>query len=147
MPSAARLFGAIFLAVVGYFAAQAFVPSLPENMPVGHLREVCAALGVITGWRVMGRLAGAGYGAAVSNGFRSAVTLVFFALLVFSIREMLLRSMDGRYRGPMHAITGTFELAYDYGVMLVTNGPAMGILFGGAILAAWVVEIISGVWK
>ncbi len=58
MPTATKLFAALFFAAVAWFAAVAFAPSLPEGTPIGRLREVSAVIGAIVAWRWTGRRMG-----------------------------------------------------------------------------------------
>ena len=115
MPTAAKLFAAVMFAAVGFLAAQAYVPSLPEGTQIGFLREICAGLGLVIGWFVMGRLVGKGYVEAVGFGIRTSVTILFWATLGFSIYEMILRSTKMMYDGPMEALLGVFDLMIYYG--------------------------------
>jgi len=140
MPTAAKLVAAVMFAAVGFLAAQAFVPSLPEGTQIGFLREICAVLGLIIGWLVMGRLVGKGYVEAVGFGIRTSVTVLFWAVLGFSIYEMILRSTKMMYDGPMEALLGVFDLVIYYGKMMGSPEFIATLLIGGVlggIAAEW----------
>jgi hypothetical protein len=140
MPTAAKLVAAVMFAAVGFLAAQAYVPSLPEGTQIGFLREICAMLGLVIGWFVMGRLVGKGYVEAVGFGIRTSVTLLFWAVLGFSIYEMILRSTKMMYDGPMEALLGVFDLVIYYGKMMGSPEFIGTLLIGGVlggIAAEW----------
>jgi hypothetical protein len=94
----------------------------------------------------MGPLAGHGYRASLGYGLRTAVTVVFWGLLVFSIYEMILRSMKMRYDGPMEALLGAVDLALEHGRAML-NAPVLTTLFTGGILAGLVVEWAGRRWR
>ena len=140
MPTAAKALGALWFGAVGAIAAEAYKPLLPPETVFGLFVPICGALGLLAGWRVAGALAGRGFNPAVATGLRTSVTLLFWALLVFSLREMLLRSMNRRYGGPTEALVGTFDIMLDY--VSVMGDPAfLGVLIaggiGGGLFAEW----------
>lgn len=147
MPTAARLFAALAYAAVAFLASEQFKPLLPEGMQTGYLSEANAAIGLLTGWFVMGRLAGEGYGRAVAQGVRTTAVMAFYVILAHSLREMYRLSMHMRYDGPMDAVIGIFENAMDYGAMIVTSPGVMGILLVGGVLAAWLTEWAARRWR
>ncbi|GAA0311282.1 TrgA family protein [Rhodovulum strictum] len=147
MPTAAKLVAALLFAAVAWFTSDALVPVFPEGTNLGKFTYVNTAIGLLAGWLVMGRLAGEGYGVAVASGVRTSAVLAFYALLAHSIYEMLRMATRLRFDGIMDALTGTVELMARNGLMLVTAPVAMGILVGGGILAAIVVEFIAHRWN
>jgi len=146
MPTAAKLVAAVFFALVGWLAANAHVPSLGENPAVGYFREITALIGLVTGWRVMGNLAGQGYGEAMGAGLRTSVTLAFFALLVFATWLMVGESMKMRYDGPMAAILGVFTIMMEQARNMLTVG-VMGVLILGGLLGGAASEWAKRRWK
>ncbi|TCM83349.1 TrgA family protein [Rhodovulum steppense] len=147
MPTAAKLVAALLFAAVAWFTSDALVPLFPEGTPLGKFAYVNTGIGALAGWFVMGRLAGEGYGVAVASGVRTSVVLAFYALLFHSVYEMLRMATRLRFDGIMDALTGTVALMGKNGLMLVTAPVAMGILVGGGIVAAFVVEFISHRWN
>ena len=133
MPTAAKLTAAVIFAILGFFAVQLYLPHLPQELPVGLLRESAAVLGIIIGWRVMGRLAGRGYTEAVGSGIRTSVALVFWALLLFAIQLMIKRAFKMMYEGPMEAVIGVFSLMLEYGRALWAADVLALLLLGGAL--------------
>ncbi|MBN2906011.1 MAG: TrgA family protein [Rhodobacteraceae bacterium] len=147
MPTAAKLFAAIAFAVMAWFASQAVVPLFPEGTDLGKFAYVNATIGALSGWLVMGRLAGAGYGAAVTSGLRTTAVFLFYALLVHSIVKMLDQAVRMRYSDTMEALAGVFELVGIYGMMVFTAPQVMGILLIGGVLAAWTSEFAAQRWN
>lgn len=147
MPTAARLFAALSYAAVAFFASESFKPVLPEGLGTGYLSEVNAVIGLLTGWFVMGRLAGEGYRRAVAQGIRTTAVLVFYVLLLHSVLEMFRLSMRMRYDGPMDAVIGMLEKAMEYGRLVVTSPEVMAILLLGGVLAAWLSEWAARRWN
>lgn len=145
MPTAPRLFGAFGFALVAMFAANAIIPLMPDGTQFGFFVPVTTAIGALSGWGVMGRLAGKGYYAALGSGVRTSITLVFFGLCVFSITQMLTNSIAGRYDGPATAMTGTFEIAAEYAITMA-DPQVIGILLIGGFLAAALSEWASHRW-
>ena len=146
MPTAAKIVGAISFAIFGYFAALAVIPVLPEGTQIGRMREISAFIGLLNGWFVMGRLTGKGYRAGIGSGIRTAITVVIWALIVFAIYEMVLRSTKLRYDGPMEAVTAAFGLMLEYGKLLLTKEIIATILIVGGICGA-ITEWAGKRWK
>jgi hypothetical protein len=137
MPTAAKIVAAICFALFGAVAAEMVKPALPEGTQFGLFVPISAIIGLLNGWLVMGVLAGHGYRDAMGSGVRTAITIVVWALLVFSIYEMILRSMHvNRYDGPMEAVTAAFGLMLDYGKLLLTPAILGAFLVGGLIAGA-----------
>ena len=80
-------------------------------------------------------------------GIRTSAVLLFYALLVHSIYQMLVLSTRNRYDGPMDALVGIFEQASAYGLMAVTSVTVMGILLVGGVLAGWFSEWAAQRWN
>lgn len=147
MPTAAKLFAAIGYALTAYFTSGAMVPLFPEGTELGVFAYVNAAIGALSGWLVMGRLAGEGYGAAITSGIRTTAVMVFYALLAHSIWEMLTRAVRKRYADTMEALTATMSLIGEFGMMMLTAPNVIGTLIVGGLLAALVSEWASHRWR
>ena len=146
MPTAAKLAGAVIFAIIGFIAVQLYLPHLPQELPPGLFRESTAALGIIIGWRVMGRLVGAGYTEAIGSGIRTSVTLVFWALLLFALQLMIRRSFKMMYDGPMEAVIGVFALMLEYGRVLWA-ADVLGWIFIGGALGGMLTEWVGKRWR
>ncbi|MDZ4311499.1 MAG: TrgA family protein [Cypionkella sp.] len=146
MPTASKLVAAIAYALLGFVAAQTFVKYLPEGTPLGYFREITAAIGFAVGWLVMGKLTRKGYREAINSGLVTALILVFWALLAFSVYFMLKKSTRMMYDGPMEAVVGIFQLMFDYGKMLVVPD-MLGVILVGGVLAGLITEWAGKRWS
>lgn len=146
MPTAARIFGALAFFTVAFVAAEAFKPQMPEGTQFGYFSVICGLIGLVVGWMVSGALAGRGYMVGMGTGVRSAVTTVFFALLLFSGQEMLLRSLKKIYHGPMEALQAMVALMVKYATLLLNPNVLVILIFGGMVAGAFV-EWSSRRWR
>lgn len=146
MPTAAKLVAAIAYGLVAWGASRALVPSFPENADLGYFAHVNVAIGALSGWFVMGQMAGAGYGAAVTSGIRTTGVMVFYALLAHAIWAMLERALDMRYDGIMEALTGVFAQFGKFGLVLLGAPVAVGVVLIGGVAAAWGSEFAARRW-
>lgn len=146
MPTAAKLVAAVAFALVAYVSAELFKPAMSEGTQFGYFSPICAAIGLLVGWFVMGPLAGQGMGPSLGHGLRCSITIVFFALLGFSIYEMVLRSMKLRYDGPMEALIAALSLMLEYGLLMLTP-PVLGALVIGGLAGGAAAEIAGKRWR
>jgi hypothetical protein len=146
MPTSAKLVAAVLFALIGWLAANAHIPALGEGAAVGRLREISALIGLLVGWTTMGSLVGHSYSDAIGSGLRTSVTLVFFALLVFSTWQMLQQSTKMAYDGPMEAVLGVFEFMLENGRKMLTAG-VLGVLVIGGALAGMITEWAARRWR
>ncbi len=145
MPTAAKLVSAVLFALLGLFVADLYAQGITTGARTTWLREGAAAVSLISGWRVMGVLVGKGNSAAIGSGIRTALTAVFFTLLLFAIYEMVVISTKGRYDGPMDAVLAVFEIFVEYGRGLLTP-EIIGTLLVGGGLAGVAAEATSRRW-
>lgn len=145
MPTAAKLVSAFLFGLVALAAAFAVKADLPEAMAVGRLVPISTAIGVLTGWFVMGTLVGRGVLVSAGHGLRTSVTLVFWVLLTVSIIEMLRRSLRKLYDDAMEAVISMLDLMLDFLGMAAT-APVIAILVVGGALAGIMAELASRRW-
>ncbi len=144
-PSAAKLAAGLCFAAVAFFAATLFEPSLSEGQRAQWFTAANAGLGFIVGWRFMGPATGRGYRLSARAGIGTSVWLLIWALVVFSLREMLVRSWDKRYRTPTEALGNTIEIAtYFFGLALSVE--VLGTLVVGGMIAGLVAEFSDRKW-
>ncbi len=133
MPTAAKFIGAVVFAIVGYLAALAYIPQLPEGTTTGYFPEITAALGLLIGWRAVGTHAGRGYKEGVSLGLRGALFLVFWALFGFAIYFMIRRSTKMLYQDAGEAVLDVPMLMLQYGKLLWAQNLIATLIIGGAL--------------
>jgi len=146
MPTGAKAMAAITFAVVGWMTANTYVPNMPEAQTVGSFRELTAVLGAVVGWKVMGNSVGKGYLSAAGSGWKTVVVLVFFALLLFSIYEMLQQSVRMRYDGAFEAIVDVLKRMAGRSEALLSVPVIVVMAIGGAV-AGLLTENASRRWR
>lgn len=145
MPTMSKLIAAVAFAAVAWLAAEAFKPAMPGGTQWGQFLPISAAIGLLCGWIVMGKLSGQGYRASAGFGVRTSVTLAVWALLVFSVVLMVRKAFKKRYDGPMEAIVDIFSLALEHGQIMLTV-PVLGMLAGGGVLGGLLAEWAKRRW-
>lgn len=146
MPTGAKLAAALTFAVVGWITTNYYVPNMPDVEVAGNVREGVALIGAIVGWRVMGPAVGKGYLEAAGSGIKTAVLVVFFALLLFSLYEMLMNSVKMRYDGAFDAITDVFTTMARRSQALFSVGVLVSMIVGG-IVAGIISENVGRRWR
>lgn len=146
MPTGAKLTGAIVFYAVGWLAAYFTIFTLPEGMPVGNFQLIVGAIGLWQGWMVAGTHAGKGWQSSMGAGIRTSVQIAFFALLLYAIRMVMVRSSRLRYDGPGEATIEGLELFLEYLLQTLTL-PIWGTLLGGGILGGLICEWAARRWR
>ena len=77
MPNGARLIAALSMALLALVASALIMPLMPEGTDFGYFTYVNMAIGVLTGWILMGRRAGGGLVPAINNGITGMAVMVF----------------------------------------------------------------------
>lgn len=133
MPTAARFIAAIIFAGLAYYVTNLAKPLFPEGTQLGLFTPWSMAISFLCGWKVVGRLIGRGWTNSINTGLYGVGVSVFFVTLFFSINEMVKRSRDFRYDGPMEAIIGIFEIGLEYGVYLLDTKILIALVVTGII--------------
>lgn len=146
MPTTGKGVAAILMAILAWYASEMFRPLMPEGTNFGWFNEVNVALGLLAGWIVVGSRLNYGYGNAISAGLTGVAALVFWALFLQSMNEMLRLALDKRYDGPVEGLVSVFKIAIDY---LFTMGhmPLIGLLVGGGVAIGLVSEWAARRWR
>ncbi|MCC1492279.1 TrgA family protein [Cognatishimia sp. F0-27] len=142
MPTFPKLVAALGMAVLALLASQRIMTFRPEGTDFGNFIWVNLALGLVMGWVVIGRRAGRGMAAGVSNGFTGVVALVFWGLFVQAVAQMVELANRNRYSGPFEALSDIFQIMADYGLELL-DAPLITMLLVGAIVIGLVTEIAA----
>ncbi|WP_298863668.1 TrgA family protein [uncultured Sulfitobacter sp.] len=134
MPTAARLVGAVLLAILGWLLSDVVRPLMPEGTAFGWFNYVNAFIGLCVGWVVVGPRVGRGLVSAINNGATGTAVMILWCLFAHSCYEMFRLAMRNRYDGPMEALTAIFLIASEFGIMIATP-----TFFATAIVGALVV--------
>ncbi|NCQ22862.1 MAG: tellurium resistance protein [Rhodobacteraceae bacterium CG17_big_fil_post_rev_8_21_14_2_50_63_15] len=146
MPTTAKLVAAIGLGIVGWVGSDMIRPLMPADTSFGWFNYVNLVLGALCGWVVTGKRVGFGWAEGFSAGLTGVGALVVWGLFAQSFAEMLSRSLDRRYTGPVEGLTAMVELAVEFGTYLL-NGPLIGFLCVGGILTGLVAEWVARRWS
>lgn len=134
MPDAARLVAALGLALIAFIVSGQIMPLMPEGMDFGYFTWVNVAIGVLTGWIVMGKRAGRGITSAINNGLTGIVVLVFWGVFVQGAYEMWRQALRNRYDGPFEAIGAIIRIGLKDGAVLLAPHIIATLLIGGVLV-------------
>ena len=130
MPTAARLFAAIAMAILAMIVSEQFKPLMPEGTDFGYFTYVNAALGAIVGWRVIGKRAGQGIVQAINNGITGVLAFFLLTLFVHSVWRMLEHSTKLRYHGTVEALQSVFTQMLEFGLLSMTPTIITSLVIG-----------------
>lgn len=146
MPDAARLLAALSLALIAFVVSGQVKPLMPEGTDFGYFTYVNMVIGALCGWIVMGKRAGKGVTAAINNGITGVVSMVLWALFVQGIVEMVRLAMRNRYGNPFEALGAIFQIAAEYGYMILVPNILITLLVG-ALIAGAITEFAWRNWR
>lgn len=146
MFTAARLIAALCLAGLGYLGSEYVKVLVDESKSYGFFTYYNTAIGFFCGWIIVGPRAGRGMASAISHGVTGTAALVFWALLLQAVNEMVDEAMSHKYHGPMEAFAAIFELMVEFGATLLDTGFIMMLVIG-ALVAGCLSEIASRYWR
>lgn len=146
MPTAARLIAALCLALLALAVSYEVMPHMPESTDFGYFVPLNIALGGICGWAFLGRHTGLGRIGAINNGIAGVAVLVFWGLAAQGTYEMFRLAMTHRYRDPLEAIFGIFELSVGYAQVLIAPEILATLVIGG-VLAGLITEFAGKTWR
>ena len=146
MPKGAKLVAAVCFAIVGWLAAEAYIPQLPADTRTGYFREIMALLGFVLGWMTLGPNVGRGYADAASIGMRTSFLLVFWGLLGMSIYFMVRRSTRMIYDNAGDAALDVPMLMLQY-AGLMGSVPLVAVLAVGGAIGGVLTEFAGRRWK
>lgn len=149
MPDAARLVAAICLAIVAFFLSglvmEVYRAEYGETN-FGWFVQVNLVIGLLVGWISMGKRAGRGVSAAITNGVTGVFLLVLWGLFVQACNEMTRLAMKNRYDDAFEAIAAIFQIAAEWGLLLLT-APILGTMAVGAFVSGILTEYAWQRWR
>jgi ABC-type uncharacterized transport system permease subunit len=117
MISSNKLVAASCLPITGGLVAEFVKPQMPEGSNPGQMTMISVVIGLVVGWRAMGRRAGRS--GAVELGLVGVVSMVFWGLIMFGLIEMLRLAMRRRLDEPVEALERAITVAMEYGLYLL----------------------------
>ncbi len=133
MPTAGKLASALIFALLAFVLAATYRFDLPREAVPGSYYGVSAMIGLLVGWRVMGPRSEGRPMATANDGLLTAVITVLIALIYFATIEMLKRSVNELYSGPLEAVIGIFSIAGDYMARMASPRFIATLLLGGML--------------
>ncbi|THH38671.1 TrgA family protein [Aliishimia ponticola] len=149
MPDAARLVAAVSLAIVAFLLSGLIMPVYEEAVGetnFGYFVYVNVVVGIVVGWVSMGKRAGRGVSAAITNGITGVFLLMLWGLFLQACNEMVRLAMKNRYDGPFDAIAAVFEIGAEWGLLLLT-APIIGTAAVGAFVSGVLTEYAWRTWR
>ena len=149
MPDGARLVAAISLAVLAFLLSAPVMDLYVEangETNFGYFVQVNMLVGLAVGWVSVGKRAGRGWSAAITNGVTGVFLLVLWVLFIQSVNEMTRLAMRNRYDGPFEAVAAVFEIASEWGLLLL-NAQVLGMMAVGAVVVGLLAEFAWRTWR
>lgn len=153
MPTPAKLISAVLMAVLAWWVADTVVRELlPEGKTVGRFREICAAVGLLAGWKVLGRAAtgkmgrGSPVPVVITSGVATAAVGLILVLLGHSFYVMMMESLDLAYDAPGKAMTAWMEFLWN-DTLLIADKLVLGTLFVGAAIIGMVAGVVGRTYR
>ena len=105
MPTAPKLVAAIFMALSGVIVIMVTLNVYPDLARRGDSMMFTAGfVGLMVGWRQLGRIVITDEGTGMAIGFRAAVTAVLWTLGLFALDGMIAGIIKHAYYEPMSAV-------------------------------------------
>lgn len=146
MPTGGKLVGAFVFAALAWYASDLVIPLLPDGTPTGMFAPLNAIIGLLMGWRIMGKGAGVTYRQALGYGMTTVAATLFWVVLLWSAREMYRRSVRLYYDGPMEALQEMFQFMVEYLHLIGTEQIVLTLIAGG-ILGGLLTEFFARRWS
>ena len=140
MPTAAKLFAALFMALTGAATVWLVRADEPGMRATIIAFAVTVPVAAFMGWRECGTRAGRGYGSAILAGIRAMIYMVIGALVVLAIMQMFKLAWARHYDAPTEAVVDIVALALGFGKALVQAPVATALVVGGCVtgvMAEW----------
>jgi hypothetical protein len=146
MPTGGKLIAALTFAALAYFISDLVKPLLPEGTNTSRLSEINALVGLVMGWKVMGKGAGRTYRQSFGYGLTTLAVTAFWSLLIWSGYEMLQRSIKLYYDGPIEALQEMAALYVEYARTAASTEVLISAVVG-AIFVSWLTEFFARRWS
>ena len=146
MTTAAKLFGAIFFAVLVWIVAGLVKQVVSGASAATWFAPLTTLIGALMGWRVMGARAGEGFVAAIGYGLTTIFAVTFWSLLLWGSYEMIVRATRLRYDSPTEAVQDLMAIMITYSSDIVTPG-IIGTMVIGSVVCGLMTEAISRRWS
>ncbi len=105
MPTAAKLVASILLAISGIIVVIVVVNVYPDaaRRSVG-LTSAAVFVGLITGWRGLGKRISEDEGSGMATGLKAGITIFIWVIFLYALENMIAGIKDNLYYQPMTAL-------------------------------------------
>lgn len=142
MPTTGKGVAALLMAALAWVGSEIYRPLMPEGTNFGWFNQVNVVLGLLSGWIVIGTRLNRSYSDAIGAGLTGVVALVFWAVMIQAINEMLRLALERRYDGPVEALVAVFDIALDFAAKLL-HAPLLILLIGGGVVIGIICEFAA----
>ncbi|MDP2063227.1 MAG: TrgA family protein [Phaeovulum sp.] len=146
MPTAAKFFAALFMALTGAATVWLLREGEPGMRATIIAFSVTVPVAAIMGWRECGARVGGGYGSAMVAGIRAMIYMVIGAALVLAVMQMFKLAWSRHYDTPTEAVVDIVSLAIGFGKPLL-QVPVAATLVAGGLLTGIVAEWAGRRWR
>ncbi len=146
MQTAAHLIGALFLALTTAVMTYAFDEVSLSFQAGTNFYGANAFLGFIVGWKTIGSRPGLGGPASITAGIRAAITLAFWAIVIYAIWNVIERLKEF-YIKEIWGVFDSFMSAFlEYGSLLL-NPILIVILVVGSCISGIAAGLANRFWS
>lgn len=146
MPTAPKLIAAILICALGYVAAMQAVANVPDHVPVASVPFIAAGLGLLWGWRFLGRGVGRGVTTGLGIGLTTSAAMALSTLLTVGFIQMIKRSLRMSYDNPVEALQDWIAISLSDAGAYLLKPEVIGILVVGGLLAGLICELSGRRW-
>ncbi len=146
MPTAAKLFAALFMALTGAAALWLLRADEPGLRATIIAFAVTVPVAVFVGWRECGARAGGGYASSMLAGFRASIYMVIGAVLVLAVMQMFKLAWARHYDAPTEAVVDIVALAIGFARPLAETSIAATLVVGGLVTGIFA-EMAARRWR
>ncbi|MDJ0825710.1 MAG: TrgA family protein [Rhodobacter sp.] len=147
MPTAPKLVAAFLLCGLGFGVALLAVAYAPPHVRTGNVPVIAAGLGLLWGWRFLGRNVGRGVTTSLGIGLTAAAALALTSVLLIGFIQMIQRSMRLSYGDPVEALQDWIAISIADAGTYVLNADVIGALLVGGLVAGLICEISGRIWS
>ncbi|MHA1127719.1 MAG: TrgA family protein [Alphaproteobacteria bacterium] len=147
MPTAAKLVAGIAMAIFGVIVIMVAVSVYPDlDRRASGMMTTAAIVGLIVGWRGLGRIIETDEGAGYISGLRSGLSAFLWVIGLFALDGMLAGILDHDYYQPMAAVMQIPIRMIIYGKMAM-DPKILGTMLVLSVVAGKMAKNASRKWN
>ena len=131
---------------MGWLAARAYIPLLPEGTNTGYFPEISAFIGFLVGWLSLGQKVRRGWVDGIGAGLRTSALVVICTLMAFGTYRMLRQSPKMTYDNAGDAVLDVPIQMWNY-AKVMGNLPFIEVLVIGGLLGGLITEFVGRRWR